>query len=316
MEEISCIFCGERSQHLSISENGYTGLKCDKCNLIYISPRPNAAEVVQLYAHDHSLMYADAQFQFEQVMRMTAALALSKIRNYKQSGSILELGPGGGYFLLEARNNGYDPYGIELNPIEARWINEELRIPCENFPLREKSFGGKQFDIIYHKDVLSHLHDPIGVFRDINKALKEDGLLVFETGNIADVRKKYFKYFSQFSYPDHLFFYGEKSISTLLARTGFRCIGIIRSAILLQLILQKVLWRIKDSLKDKYAAEEMKSQREKDSAANTLTVKRRLRNLYRYTSYALVRFGTVLPKKGRPLKLLIFAQKESDRVES
>jgi 2-polyprenyl-3-methyl-5-hydroxy-6-metoxy-1,4-benzoquinol methylase len=193
MEQMSCIFCGTPSRDVAITEKGFTGVRCNNCNLIYISPRPNTAEVTHLYTDEHAVLYADAQFQFDGFNRMEAARTLSKIKRYKTGGSILELGPGGGFFLSEARNWGYEPYGVELNPVEARWINGKLRIPCENAPLSANSFNGKQFDIIYHKDVLSHLADPISVFCDMNRALKKDGLLVFETGNIADVHENYMK---------------------------------------------------------------------------------------------------------------------------
>jgi len=211
--------------------------------------------------------------------------------------------------LAEARRRGYEPYGIELNPIEARWINEYLQIPCECEPLSEASFGRKHFDIVYHRDVLSHLSDPITVFRDINRSLKEDGLLVFETGNIADVDEKYMKYFSQFSYPDHLFFFGEKSLNTLLEQTGFKCIHVSREAVFLQLLLQKALCGIKDSLKDKKVIGDMELQKDLHPEGGGLSVKRRLRLFYRYVGHYLVRFGAILPKNGRPLKLVVVARK-------
>lgn len=196
--------------------------------------------MTHLYTDEHAVLYADAQFQFDAFNRMEAARTLSKIQKIKERGAILEIGPGGGGFLSEARRLGYDPHGIELNPIEARWINEELKIPCETAILSPTSFNGQTFDIIYHRDVLSHLSDPIGAFRMMHRALKSDGLLVFETGNIADVDPRYMKYFSQFSYPDHLFFFGEKSLIKLMAMTGFTQHAIHRDPILLQLILQKM----------------------------------------------------------------------------
>jgi hypothetical protein len=105
-------------------------------------------------------------------------------------------------------------------------------------------------------------------------------------------------YFSQFFYPDHLFFFGEKSIDTLLEWTGFKRVCVYREAILLQLLLQKAFWRSKEALKDKRNVAGM-------------SMKRRLRLLYRYVSYYLVRLGSVLPKEGRPLKLLVIAEKVS-----
>jgi len=312
MEDISCIFCGMSSDHIAISENGYTGRKCQDCNLIFISPRPSAAEIKHLYTDEHAVLYADAQFQFGRFKRMIAAQSLAKIRNYRKSGSLLEVGPGSGFFLQEACNWGYEPYGIELNPIEARWIIEKLRIPCENVALNEASFGGKQFDIIYHNDVLSHLYDPIGVFCEMNRALKKDGLLVFETGNIADVDQKYYKYLSQFLYPDHLFFFGEHSIKLLLELTGFKQVFVHRGAELLQRLLQKVLWSVKDSLKNKRVLEDMNTHRRVDSDGRGLSVKRQVRLLYRYVSYYIAKLGGILPKNGRPLKLLVLAEKKSD----
>ena len=243
---------------------------------------------------------------------MAANETLSKIGIYRKSGSILELGPGGGYFLSQARNLGYEPYGIELNPIEQQWISENLHIPCENVALNEKSFGGRQFDIVYHKDVLSHLSDPIEVFRHINKVLKNSGLLVFETGNIADVNEKYYKWFSQFSYPDHLFFFGERSLKMLLDQTGFRCTRIYRDNIMLQLLVQKALWGAKDSLKDENVVDEMKlRRRDLDPGSSRISLKRRIRLLYRYAQHYLVKYSAVLPKEGRPLKLLVVAEKRA-----
>jgi SAM-dependent methyltransferase len=310
MEEIPCIFCGVRSQNVAITENGYTGLKCIACNLIYVSPRPGAAKIENLYTDEHAFLYADAQFKFERVNRLAAAATLSKIRQHRKGGSVLELGPGGGQFLLEARKCGFEPYAIELNPIEAHWIKDGLGIPCERSPLSGESFNGRRFDLIYHKDVLSHLHDPITVFSNINNALEENGLLVFETGNIADVDKRFYKHFSQFLYPDHLFFFGERSIDCLLERTGFRRIDIKRDAILLELVLQKALWRLKGALKEEDAKTTSMETVERPADTDKMSVKRRLRSWYRYVNMLLVKLGVILPKRGRPLKLLIFAEKK------
>jgi SAM-dependent methyltransferase len=312
MEEIPCIFCKKLSSHIVLTENGYNGLKCHNCNLIYISPRPSASETTRLYTDDNAVLDADVQLHFERPQRKNAARVLSKLRRYKNTGSILEIGPGGGFFLLEAQRYGYEPFAIELNPIEARWINEKLRIPCESAVLHEGSFAGKKFDIIYHKDVLSHLYDPVQAFREMNRSLKDGGLLVFETGNIADVNLKYYKYFAQFSYPDHLFFFGEKSLQLLLGETGFKSVCVYRDGILPQLVLQRALWRFKDPLKEKKVLQDMESGKEFDSARKGFRLKKRLRVLYRNMQQLLLKIGTILPKEGRPLKLLVMACKREN----
>jgi len=69
---------------------------------------------------------------------------------------MLEIAEGGGYFLDEAREEGFEVYGIELNSIQADFIKTKLGIPCEKPLLDIPFFDGKRFDIIYHCDVISH----------------------------------------------------------------------------------------------------------------------------------------------------------------
>jgi hypothetical protein len=143
----------------------------------------------------------------------------------------------------------------------------------------------------------------------MNGALKKGGLLLFETGNIADVNPKYMKWFSQFSYPDHLFFFGEHSLQLLLDATGFTLVSVHRERILLQLVLQKVLWKFKDSLKEEQVLYSSERATGGSNSGSRLTLKRRLRLLYRYAGFCLLRCGCLLPTRGRPLKLLVLAKK-------
>ena len=121
MEEVSCIFCQAHSNDVVIVENGFTGVKCHNCNLIFISPRPDPTEVTRLYSDGHAVLYADAQFKFERFNSMEAARTLAKIRSRKKGGgTLLEIGPGGGSFLSEARAN------VAMNPMALSLIQLKL----------------------------------------------------------------------------------------------------------------------------------------------------------------------------------------------
>lgn len=312
MESITCIFCNQPSDNVAISENGYQGRRCVTCGLIYISPRPSPSETTQLYTDDHAALYADAQLHFEGFKQKEANETLDLIKKFRKDGTLLELGPGGGAFLTAARNAGFAPHAIELNPIEATWISQKLNIPCESVAMSPNSFGGKKFDVVYHRDVLSHLHDPISTFRLIHQSLKDKGLLVFETGNIADVNPKHLGLFSQFLYPDHLFFFGENSLGLLLQQTGFRCLKLYRISLVLPLLVEKALWGIKDKLKDSDSRRIQGTTHvlRTTNGKNGSTTKRKVRLLYRYTSLYLSKIGEVLPKREWPLKLVVVAEKQ------
>ncbi len=124
------------------------------------------------------------------------------------AGSLLEIGAGAGFFLDQARRQGFEPYAIEPNPTQADFIENKLRIPCERQVLSLASFEDKQFDTIFHSDVISHFYDPIDMFRIMYAKVRVGGFLIFETGNFADVTAKYLGAIPSFQYPDQLFFFG------------------------------------------------------------------------------------------------------------
>ena len=115
METIACIFCAHEESAALIEENGFTGRKCSQCGLIYISPRPSAEDIANLYGHDEANISADQHVAAEPYKRLHARNVLHILKRYIPAGKLLEIGPGAGFFMDEARIAGFSPYGIELN---------------------------------------------------------------------------------------------------------------------------------------------------------------------------------------------------------
>jgi SAM-dependent methyltransferase len=312
LEEIKCIFCGIESSLVVIEENGYQGKKCPQCGLIYVSPRPSFDEVVRLYGDGQAHISSESHISDAFQKRLYARHNLRLIRPVVKRGALLEIGAGAGYFLDEARKTGFHPFGLELNPVQAGFIRTELKIPCEESPLNPSVFEGKKFDVVYHCDVIGHFFDPIADFRNMNAIMKDGAFLVFETGNLGDVDKLYFKYFQRFQYPDHLFSFSTDSLSKLLDRTGFEVLKIYRYAILPQLILIK----LSAGMRQRF----FKPVRPQGSPGKTAgvqpshkgsSVKRIIGPVWDYLNYILrYKIGAILPKKGRPQSLIVIAQKK------
>jgi len=240
LEEIPCIFCGRKNQQVVIEENGYQGRKCDQCEVIYVSPRPVPMSVVTRYTDVSAQDTAGATGRsVEKILR--ARHAISIIKRYVTSGSVLEIGCGAGHFLVEARRRGFEVYGVEPDARLASQIQVRLGIPCEAGVFRKSCFAATEFDVIYHCDVISHFADPLMEFETINERLRPGGLLVFETGNFAEVDRKYYSAIGMFQYPDHLFFFGERSLRELLRRTGFVVGRVYRYSTLWSLLLRRII---------------------------------------------------------------------------
>jgi len=308
MEEIPCIFCNKKTDRTVIEEGGYKGRKCPTCGLIFISPRPSLNEIRNLYRLDRAVTSARSLIVDIVSKRLVANHHLQLIKKFIKRGSMLEIGAGAGYFLYEARNQGFEVYGIELNEILAKFITENLGIPCELSPLSDSTFKGKLFDVIYHCDVISHFYDPILEFQKMNKKLKKGGFLIFETGNLGDVEEKYYKYFVSFQYPDHLFFFSVGNLKKLLSRTGFETISIHQFSILPELIIYRVLKQFMHS-KPNITKKPRENNKTRIKADESL-LKQVIRNIYGCFDF-LVRYklGYLLPKKGQPQTVIVVAQK-------
>lgn len=306
MEDIKCIFCNTGSDQIVIEENGYKGRKCPKCGLIFISPRPTFAEILNLYGHDQAHISAESHISGAFIKRIYAKHNLRIIKKFIKNGSMLEIGAGAGYFLDEARKEGFEVYGIEFNNIQADLIRSKLEIPCEESPLDVSLFDGKKFDIIYHCDVISHFYDPISEFQKINDKLKKNGIVVFETGNFGDMKEEYYRFVTEFQYPDHLFFFSENNLKELLGRTGFEFIKIYRYSILPELVISNMLERVRHNITG------VSSSNFSNSNISGFSVKQLIKNAYHYFIYLIsYKIGYVMPKKGRPQTVIVIACKEN-----
>jgi 2-polyprenyl-3-methyl-5-hydroxy-6-metoxy-1,4-benzoquinol methylase len=227
MQEIPCPLCGRFWRRAVLAENGYRGVRCPRCELIFISPRPSWEEIHRLYGREEGSAGAAAAWH-SPGKRLKARHTCRLFRPFLTGDRILELGPGAGFFLETMRNMGFQVYGIELNGRSADYLQQVRHIPCESRPLSAASFGGKTFDLIYHCNVLSHLYDPVAECSRMRAKLRDGGLLVCETGNLGEVHPRYYRKYRSFRYPEHLFFFGEKSLRLLLARTGWQILRLYR----------------------------------------------------------------------------------------
>ncbi|HXX35507.1 MAG TPA: methyltransferase domain-containing protein, partial [Thermodesulfobacteriota bacterium] len=123
--EIGCIFCGKSSEYIAWRENGFTGRRCE-CGLLYVSPRPSLRELIDGYNSKEANLRASARIHSDSFSRLNSRHRLKLLQKYRTKGRLLEIGPGGGYFLDESRREGFEPFGVELNLSQAKFIQERF----------------------------------------------------------------------------------------------------------------------------------------------------------------------------------------------
>lgn len=316
MNETNCPFCSSPESRVAIRENGFEGQKCSDCGLIYVSPRPSLAEIQDLYGHNEARVAAESHIASEFPKRLYARHHLKLIRRHVKKGRLLEIGAGAGYFLDEAQKKGFDCHGLEFNPIQAEFIKTRFAIDCEQTSLKQSSYMHEQFDLVYHCDVVSHFYDPIEEFNLTGQILKEDGYLVFETGNIGDIEDKYFECFESFQYPDHLFFYSTENVKYLLDTSGFELVCLHRFSLMPQFRFRRLMSTIKHLAGKKYTGNKAlvnAVETEQQVPARSRTTRLRV-NLMEYVHFLLrYKVGRWFTEAGQPQTLIVVARKCSNR---
>lgn len=325
LESIACIFCGPAPSEVVIVENAFAARQCSECGLIFVSPRPSREQVADLYRLDEAHLSSEYHLSDAGTLlsRLYARHAIRHVRRQAKRGRLLEVGAGNGDVLVEARRRGFEVCGVELNPTQAAFIREQLGISCfESVDEITRDGTVEQFDVIYHRDVISHFFDPLEELSTLNRLLVDSGTMVFETGNLGDVDQSYFRYYGVFQLPDHLFFFSDRNIDELLRRTGFMRIASNRYSILPQLLLMAALrrsWRLiagrsqshpstTDIRDGASSASSTTSVRARPSS--TKGVERFVRKMSDLALFgARYGLGAVAPKQRRPQTVIVAATK-------
>ena len=73
----------------------------------------------------------------ERYLRATAKARIERIRRYRPNGCLLEVASAAGFFLIEAKNAGYDVQGVEISPPMASYASHRWKIPVIAEPIEK-----------------------------------------------------------------------------------------------------------------------------------------------------------------------------------
>lgn len=224
--DVNCYSCGSSDYILYDRENGFNLVKCRKCGLLYVNPRPSEEEI--------SLAVRSGIHTGETELNVTNSFNEKAIPSYLKvlddlykpaelyDKSWLDIGCGNGEFLI-ALNTFTDSRiivkGSEPNEIKAENARRrQLDVEFIDLQLHDKTY-----DVISMLNVFSHLSNPLQTLRAWRNLIKKDGELLVETGHSSHLPRKY--HAKPYLLPDHLSFASKDIVEELLRKTGFRIIN-------------------------------------------------------------------------------------------
>lgn len=233
----SCIFC-KTCDYKSLYKKKflseiYNIVKCKNCGLVYLIPRPAEDKIKRLYDSDYFQgkgfdRTVDYLKEYSAGDAAEYRRMLDLIGRYKNGGRLLDIGCGMGAFLDIALKGGWDVYGLEVSEYAAGLLKKRFRDNIINSSIKDGLFKNNYFDAINMMEVVEHLIDPIGDLKIIRKYLKQEGVLIVQTGNIesfpAKIKNKNWNYILV---PGHVFYFSTKTIKMLLEAAGFKIVRIL-----------------------------------------------------------------------------------------
>lgn len=190
---------------------------CNSCMIASISSSFD-------YLLNCQFSYSKSEYKHEQLrFEKNNNWIIDRIRKYKLSGRVLDVGCGYGLFSSQLLAYGdYELDAIEpLNdPVYLQKTNANIfKMSVEEFLNRNSK---QKYDIIILNDIIEHLDDPIGVLTKLKVLLQKDGAMLIQTPNYRSVMQYLSKEWSWWMPEDHRFVLSPRSFRLLCKKAGLK----------------------------------------------------------------------------------------------
>lgn len=207
-------------------KTAYRYLQCPSCEIVFINPFPK----IKALEND---VYNETYFDWGTIhwyQKFIYNLYLYKDfprwveSEVSRKEEILDIGCGGGEFMMKMKRLGWNVFGSEVNkPV----IKKLKKIFGENniYDIGKNDLQkvSNKFSIITFWHVVEHLEQPLETLRLYRKTLKKDGKVFIEVPNASSwVFKIFGPHYTWLRIPDHVFYYSPQTLQNVLLKSGFR----------------------------------------------------------------------------------------------
>jgi 2-polyprenyl-3-methyl-5-hydroxy-6-metoxy-1,4-benzoquinol methylase len=149
---------------------------------------------------------------------------------HRPGGSLLDIGPGRGDFLVDMQALGWSVQGVELDADACSLARSRgLSVQCGS--IEAADIADDSIDHVTMHHVLEHLRDPASALRKCVRVLRPGGTVVIYVPNSDSLGHHVFReYWLALDPPRHLFTFSSRHIAHLLRAAGFAEVSIYTSA--------------------------------------------------------------------------------------
>lgn len=229
-EEVPCNVCGSESKRAYRPSNRLGLVQCTECGLIYVSPRPAAEKLYELYGESYFrneesgvVGYTDYS-KDEPNIRRSSRLRLTHIERFTRGqGRLLDVGCATGFFISEAQRRGWKVEGLDVSAYTIRYAREKLGLDAHLGSLTDVDLPPGAYDAVTMWDVIEHVPDPKEYIRAVSRLLRSGGIYELSTPDIGSLPAKLTgnRWIGYKLSDEHIYYFSVATLSRLLEDVGF-----------------------------------------------------------------------------------------------
>jgi 2-polyprenyl-3-methyl-5-hydroxy-6-metoxy-1,4-benzoquinol methylase len=233
--EKRCILCSSKDLLYFFRKEKYNFLKCKKCGLVFVYPRPNLKLLISDFYSKKSGYHSKLNEDLNTLKRHNKKFVkiVNELVKLKLQGNLLDVGCSNGEFLFLAKKKGFKTFGVEVNENTAD-IAANNGLEVFNGTLSAAKFKNDYFSVVYLGDVIEHVINPVVLIKECQRILKIGGVIVISTPNMdcfwvksTELMCRLFKFpWSTLLPPYHLFVFSASNLKKFICGLNFKILEI------------------------------------------------------------------------------------------
>jgi len=223
MDNSSCSLCGWREGRPQVyrTRASWDYFQCPTCGVISLRPVPNEEDLRVYYNEAYSVV---AEAYARGTKRNAPPILSGLAEKFPARGKLLEVGCSYGFFLDAARRDGWEAAGVELDEAAAKYGREKLGLKIFSGTVESECARFEPpYDVIATFHVIEHVRDPNGFLQRCRKLLRENGVLILKTPNVASwIARRTGAYWHWLSPPAHIHLFSPETLKLALEKSGFQ----------------------------------------------------------------------------------------------
>src|SRR4030042_1256972 len=191
-----CYLCGKNDLKPAFEKLNWSISCCDECGLYRLDFKGSYYKFIANYYNKAFFTGSDKRagyFDYEgdkKAEKKNMQQYLRGILKYKKQGKLLDVGCATGLFMLEAQASNFDVYGIDVSEYALSIAKKRFGKKVQLGSVEESKLPHNEYDIVTLFDVIEHLADPRKVLIKVKDLLKDDGLVIINTGDTDSLLAK------------------------------------------------------------------------------------------------------------------------------